>query len=202
MKYEVVIGESLQSSHTSMDGAIKAARKFHGGGVLGTWVRILVVEGVTVVDCFEMKTRQRSYCEAGGELRGAKRNRAAPPRGKKWIGKAITHPGKLGGKGFLGKTVVEQRAILDRCARMKRYGYRSCLGSIQLLENISKNPEHKERLGGLRRYLVAKYSPSKHRYRRNPDDGRWQAVPAIVVPYSLRGVKLTTAQIQEITAYT
>jgi hypothetical protein len=134
---------------------------------------------------------------------GYRRNRAMPEgTSVKWIGKAITHPGKLGGKGFLGKTVAEQRAILDRCVRMKQFGYRSCLGSIQLLENISKNPAHKERLGGLRRYLVAKYSPSRARYRRNPDDGSWKAVPAIVVPFDIRGVKLTRAQIEEITVYT
>jgi hypothetical protein len=207
-RYEVVAGDTIESRHPTMAEALEAARNLAGKGFMqNRWIRIITVEGVEVVDCLELKTRETSYCTRGSyernadsSMRRAKSNRGKPPGAKKWIAKAITRPGKLGGKGFVSKPVAEQRQILDRCVR--QYGYRSCLGSIMLLTNISKNPEHKERLTGLRQWLVAKYSPRKAAYRRNPDDGSWSAVPAIVVPFNVRSVSLTRAQIEEITAYT
>jgi hypothetical protein len=82
-------------------------------------------------------------------------NRGRPPAGRKWVADAITRPGKLGGKGFVTKPVKTQKQILDRC--IKGYGYRSCLGSVMILERLPANERHFTRLAGLRNYLVSKY---------------------------------------------
>ena len=82
-------------------------------------------------------------------------NRGSLPRSKQWVSQAITRPGKLGGKGFVTKPVATQKQILDRC--IKGYGYRSCLGSVMILERLPANERHLTRLAGLRNYLVTRY---------------------------------------------
>lgn len=51
---------------------------------------------------------------------------------KSWI----TREGKLGGPGFTQKPTQERRKILKRC--VDEYGYRSCLGSVQVLLRSSE----------------------------------------------------------------
>lgn len=75
----------------------------------------------------------------------------AGPR-KPWI----TRPGKLGGKGFLARPQSERRRILDNCVR--RYGYRSCLGSLQVLErNQAIAKAHSAEIDSDIVYLKRKY---------------------------------------------
>lgn len=75
----------------------------------------------------------------------------AGPR-KPWI----TRPGKLGGKGFLARPQSERRRILDNCVR--RYGYRSCLGSLQVLEHNRAIAEaHSAEIDSDTAYLKEKY---------------------------------------------
>lgn len=128
--------------------------------------------------------------------RGARSN----PDGRKWIGKAITRPGKLGGKGFVSKPQAEQRKILRGC--MRRHGYRSCLGSVMLLENVLlRDPDQRGRMKKLRMWMVAAHRKNPGEFARsNPRDGSWAAVPAIVVPFNIRTVTLTAVQLRELTA--
>jgi len=87
---------------------------------------------------------------------------------KKWIGKAITRPGKLGGAGFLSKSKVAQEQILRGC--VAEYGYRSCLGSVMILERIPDIQNRwGTRLAGLRHFLVRNFGgPGSFGPRRNP----------------------------------
>lgn len=78
------------------------------------------------------------------------------PETKKWLSKAITRKGKLGGAGFLSKPVDTQKKILDRC--VAQYGYRSCLGSVMVLERIPKTEaKYGPRLKTLRSWMVKTY---------------------------------------------
>jgi hypothetical protein len=68
----------------------------------------------------------------------------------------ITRSGKLGGKGFLSKSSTVQHKLLDSC--VKKYGYKSCLGSIMVLmksRNIDIN--YGAKLTSLKNYLKRKY---------------------------------------------
>jgi hypothetical protein len=56
------------------------------------------------------------------------------PAEQLWIGRAIRREGKLGGTGYTGRPWSERKPILDAC--VQQYGYRSCLGSIQVLLNL------------------------------------------------------------------
>jgi len=68
----------------------------------------------------------------------------------------IERTGKLGGPGFLNKTRTEQYKILDKCVR--EYGYRSCLGSIMVLERSSTlRQKYGYDLKKLREYLKSNY---------------------------------------------
>lgn len=101
---------------------------------------------------------------------------------KKWIGKAITRPGKLGGAGFLSKSKAAQEKILRGC--VAEYGYRSCLGSVMILERI---PDIQNRWGirlaGLRHFLVRNFGgPGSFGPRRNPDDPEWTVKGVTVAP--------------------
>lgn len=73
-----------------------------------------------------------------------------------WLRDAIQRKGKLGGKGFLSKPRATQKQILAKCQR--EYGYRSCLGSVMVLERI---PETRAKYGrtltSLRKWLVKEY---------------------------------------------
>jgi len=85
-----------------------------------------------------------------------------------WIGKAITRPGKLGGAGFLSKSKAAQEKILRGC--VAEYGYRSCLGSVMILERIPDIQNRwGARLAGLRHFLVRNFGgPGSFGPRKNP----------------------------------
>jgi hypothetical protein len=77
---------------------------------------------------------------------------------KKWI----TKIGKLGGSGFLTKTSTEQHKLLNNC--VKKYGYRSCLGSLMVLnKNKIIKEKHGKKINSLVKYLKNKYSKRKSR---------------------------------------
>jgi len=68
----------------------------------------------------------------------------------------IRRTGKLGGKGFLSKSPTTQRKILSGC--VKKYGYRSCLGSVMVLNrNRSIRSKHGSKINSLVKYLKGKY---------------------------------------------
>jgi hypothetical protein len=60
--------------------------------------------------------------------------RQAGSGNRRWISDAITRPGKLGGPGYTRRPWSERKQILEDC--VVEYGYRSCLGSLQVLLNI------------------------------------------------------------------
>lgn len=118
---------------------------------------------------------------------------------KKWARKAVKHPGKLGGEGFMSKPVAEQKKILRRCVR--DYGYRSCLGSVMFIHNVNEEPSIRAKAKKLKDWLVREYGGSQDRHRPNPDDGSWDAVPLLLVEYvgyGLSQVRLTKAQAREL----
>ncbi len=83
-------------------------------------------------------------------------NRGPLTRSKQWMGSAITRKGKLGGKGFLSRPVAEQHRILAGC--VNEYGYRSCLGSVMVLERIPRTQaKYGRNLRNLRVWLVKTY---------------------------------------------
>lgn len=108
----------------------------------------------------------------------------------------IKRPGKLGGRGFLSKSRVEQEGLLDKCVH--RYGYRSCLGSVMVLErNNAIRREYKDVLESLREHLVRRYGgEGSFGPRINPDPGQWHLVPELVEPYKehVRCITITEAQ--------
>jgi len=68
----------------------------------------------------------------------------------------IKHEGKLGGPGFLSKPDRTQKALLNKA--VKKWGYRSTLGSIMVLERNRKiNRHYGKKLTELRHWLVKKY---------------------------------------------
>jgi hypothetical protein len=68
----------------------------------------------------------------------------------------ITRSGKLGGPGFLSKPSTVQYKLLDNC--VKKYGYKSCLGSVIVLMRNQKIYKHyKTELMELKNYLKYKY---------------------------------------------
>jgi hypothetical protein len=96
--------------------------------------------------------RAREMAETEGNPRA---NRGPIPQ-EKWLAGAITRKGKLGGKGFLSKPRETQKRILAKCQR--EYGYRSCLGSVMVLERIPEtNRKYGRTLAALRKWLVKEY---------------------------------------------
>jgi hypothetical protein len=74
------------------------------------------------------------------------------PSSRKWI----TRKGKLGGKGFLSKSSSEQHKLLTKC--VKKYGYRSCLGSVMVLSrNRDIQAVHGAKINKLKKWLKEKY---------------------------------------------
>lgn len=70
--------------------------------------------------------------------------------------KWINRQGKLGGHGYLSKSEQERRRLLRRC--VKKYGYKSCLGSIIALERSSIiKSKYGPKLQKDREYLVKQY---------------------------------------------
>lgn len=91
----------------------------------------------------------------GRRSRGTLKGPFSKRRGyKSWI--SHKREGKLGGKGYLGKPMTQRRVYLDKCVR--KYGYRSCLGSIMVLErNSSLKKAYGSKLKADRNYLKNKY---------------------------------------------
>ncbi len=129
-------------------------------------------------------------------------NRRPPP--KKWIKGAIKRPGKLGGKGFMSKSVEQQHRILNGC--VSRYGYRSCLGSVMLLHNINTG-QKRQRMVTLKNWLVREHG-GPGSFKRNPsfdppskDDGSWDLVPELAEGMLVGNpstAKLDGAQVEEL----
>lgn len=94
-----------------------------------------------------------SYCAPGSGMSRGRKTRGAPHEGgSPWI----TDEGNLGGPGYMSKTATERHAILDRC--VDEHGYRSCLGSIQvLMRNRALYARHKRVLDSDNKYLVRTY---------------------------------------------
>lgn len=128
-------------------------------------------------------------------------------------GAAIIHSGKLhklaeqmdfNAKPFLQRLPSEQHRILDAC--VEEYGYRSCLGSTMLLGNlpeVHRQPRTLSRVRFLTEYLVSKYGGSEAAGpRRNPPDGSWSAVPAILMHVDVGSTKLTMTQVTQLTMET
>lgn len=68
----------------------------------------------------------------------------------------IKRKDKLGGSGFISKSQNLQHKILDQC--VAKYGYRSCLGSIMVLNrNRSIKSKHGDKITSLRNWLKNKY---------------------------------------------
>ena len=68
----------------------------------------------------------------------------------------ITREGKLGGRGFISKSPSSQHKLLISC--VKKYGYRSCLGSLMVLNrNKTIKQRHGAVLDDLKSYLKRKY---------------------------------------------
>lgn len=71
-----------------------------------------------------------------------------------WI--SASRKGKLGGPGYTHKSASERHRLLNACVR--RYGYRSCLGSVQVLErNRAIKASHGPVLASDRLYLERAY---------------------------------------------
>lgn len=65
----------------------------------------------------------------------------------------IKRKGKLGGPGFLSKSRKTQKRLIDKCKR--RYGKRSCLGSVMVLERSSiLKKKYGDTLKSLHRYTL------------------------------------------------
>lgn len=132
----------------------------------------------------------------------------APARAK-WMKGAIKHPGKLSQladklgfdkKPFMKRSFAEQKKIFDAC--IDEYGYRSCLGSAMLLSNfpaIKYDPKRRDRATALKDYVKTKYGgPGSFGPRRNPPDGEWDAIPAILMHVDIGKVKLHVRQLTEL----
>lgn len=111
--------------------------------------------------------RAVAWAEEQMKSRKPRQNKGTPPKAK-WISKAITRPGKLGGKGFLSKPRDTQKKILRKC--VDHYGYRSCLGSVMILERIpATQSKYGRTLATLRRFLVKDYGgPGSFGPQANP----------------------------------
>lgn len=99
----------------------------------------------------QSRTRSRRKLKTS---RGVYRRRLQKSSSRKrpWI----TRKGKLGGTGYLSKPSTERHELLDKC--VGKYGYRSCLGSIMVLNRNRKIKElHGSVIGADRQYLVRKY---------------------------------------------
>jgi hypothetical protein len=94
--------------------------------------------------------------KSSGRGRGNKTKSAKFSRSKgykPWI----KRKGKLGGKGFLSKSPSEEHKLLDKC--VKKYGYRSCLGSVMVLSRSRAiQRSHGRKLNSLKNYLKKKHS--------------------------------------------
>jgi len=89
-------------------------------------------------------------------------------RGEKGKGKDIVpelREGKLGGPGYLKKSAKERHKILNKC--VKKYGYISCLRSLQYLLVLGKNEWSKAQLNKVRADM--KWIEKTHGKKENPE---------------------------------
>jgi len=63
----------------------------------------------------------------------------------------ITRKGKLGGPGFFKKSLSMQKDLLTQC--IKKYGRRSCLGSVRVLGIPKRSMSLRPRIATLSRYI-------------------------------------------------
>ena len=68
----------------------------------------------------------------------------------------ITHEGTLGGAGYTKKSTATRHRLLSKC--VKEFGYRSCLGKVQvLLISSTLKPATRRVLEADKKWLMAKY---------------------------------------------
>jgi hypothetical protein len=99
-----------------------------------------------------------AHAKAGTKKAANPRRRSKPRRRRNKSKKPawIKHEGKLGGPGFLGKAERTQKRLLR--SAVNKYGYRSTLGSIMVLErNRTIKQRHGKELERLRKWLVGEY---------------------------------------------
>jgi hypothetical protein len=136
--------------------------------------------------CIPFRSRSNAYEKAVHECAERNRKIAQKREGtgsmarKKWSKGIQLRAGKLGGPGFTTKSWAERKAILD--AGVRKYGYRSMLGSILFLENIKAGKTGVGRMVGAgktaavgqnlahdHRYLVRTYGAATTGRRRPLD---------------------------------
>jgi len=86
----------------------------------------------------------------GVRSRGAKQGPYS--KQKPWI----TREGKLGGAGYFSKPAATRHRLLNKC--VKEYGYRSCLGSLMVLNRSSvMKQKYGAKIDADKNYLKNKY---------------------------------------------
>jgi len=130
-------------------GAVGHTEKLRGpaprAGVREMDFKCYVRRGFTRAD--GTPVRQTRVCQSDPEGRGFVSKEHKP-----WI----KREGKLGGPGYLSLDAGEREQILDHC--VKKFGYPSCLGSIQALERSRAIvAQHGKALATDRAYLVQQY---------------------------------------------
>jgi len=100
--------------------------------------------------------------DPGTPGRRARGSKAGPFKGTKpWI----TREGKLGGPGYTTKAASTRHGLLGRS--VSKYGYRSTLGSVQvLLRDTEISPAKRRKLMADKAWLKRKYGRSAARKRR------------------------------------
>lgn len=94
-------------------------------------------------------------------------DRGAPGKGPDII--PIEHEGKLGGPGYLEKSERTRHGLLNKC--VKKWGYKSCLGSINALGVFGKrefSKTQKRKIDKDRDYLVNKFGLGSGDRENNP----------------------------------
>lgn len=111
----------------------------------------------------------------------------------------ITRQGKLGGPGYLHRSPAERHHLLARC--VAKYGYRSCLGSVAVLERpAARSATQRAKLAADRHFLSAHYggpgSFVRHqrthhsKYHSRLGGAEQQDVPRVRSPLSGRLVRV------------
>lgn len=101
-------------------------------------------------------SRERAKAKAMTQARAIEASRARRRRMVGGAGRWITHPGKLGGPGYMAKTAAERHRILDAC--VEKDGYRSCLDSVLVLDrNRTMAARHGAKIRADANYLERKY---------------------------------------------
>lgn len=128
------------------------------------------------------KTANRAAKKTTKKVAKRTSKKAAKKRSKK-VSIKSSRPGALGGRGFLSLSNGDREAELIRCT--ERYGYRSCLASVMLLQKQPKiRAGYGEELEHSKRYLMSRYGGAgSFGPRKNPDDGAWNLIPDLVSPY-------------------